>query len=123
MMLLKKNRPNNRAVTMLGQVVMPSIILGLCLVLLSGCSQASRRWFGVERTPPDESVIGTNPPLTMPPDYRLRPPASKDSNTTNTTEGTGKTATDTRNILLKNTKEGEGAAPSDKGENATKPKN
>jgi hypothetical protein len=42
-------------------------------LLLSGCSEA-RRTLGIEKTPPDEFNIVSRAPLSMPPDYSLRPP-------------------------------------------------
>lgn len=42
-------------------------------VALSGCSGAGRV-FGLERTPPDEFAVMSRAPLTLPPEYNLRPP-------------------------------------------------
>ncbi|MDI9349285.1 MAG: DUF3035 domain-containing protein [Candidatus Symbiobacter sp.] len=80
-------------------------MLPLCLifslVLLSGCSQSARRWLGFERTPPDENLIKTNPPLILPPDYHLRPPVNAGEARPAADKDAGKTANDTRDILLK----------------------
>jgi hypothetical protein len=53
----------------------PSLIL-LCgiLVLLGGCSDKLTRTFGLTRDAPDEYTVTTRAPLSMPPDYNLRPP-------------------------------------------------
>jgi hypothetical protein len=41
--------------------------------LLSGCTDL-RRSIGLERTSPDEFAVESRAPLTMPPDFELRPP-------------------------------------------------
>lgn len=41
--------------------------------LLAGCESA-RKVFGNEKTGPDEFAVYSRPPLSLPPDYRLRPP-------------------------------------------------
>jgi len=43
------------------------------LALVSGCDSA-RKAFGQKKTPPDEFVVYSRPPLSLPPDYGLRPP-------------------------------------------------
>ncbi|HEY8288861.1 MAG TPA: DUF3035 domain-containing protein, partial [Acetobacteraceae bacterium] len=43
-------------------------------VLLSGCSDGVTRTFGLTRDAPDEFTVTTRAPLSMPPDYNLRPP-------------------------------------------------
>ncbi|MCX8505536.1 MAG: DUF3035 domain-containing protein [Alphaproteobacteria bacterium] len=86
------------------QWVKLSLVMGLCLVMLGGCTKASRRWMGFERTPPDQTAIKTNPPLIMPPDFDLRPPA-KSENGGESDKDASKTANDTRDILLKGNKE------------------
>lgn len=48
----------------------------LCMagaVALSGCGEA-RQAFGLERNVPDEFAVVSRAPLSMPPDYNLRPP-------------------------------------------------
>jgi hypothetical protein len=44
------------------------------LLLLSGCSDSLTRTFGLTRDAPDEYTVTTRAPLSMPPDYNLRPP-------------------------------------------------
>jgi hypothetical protein len=45
------------------------------LVLLTGCSSDKlARTFGLTRDAPDEYTVTTRAPLSMPPDYNLRPP-------------------------------------------------
>lgn len=41
--------------------------------LLAGCESA-RKVFGNEKSGPDEFAVYSRPPLSLPPDYRLRPP-------------------------------------------------
>jgi hypothetical protein len=43
-------------------------------VLLAGCSGDMERTFGLTRDVPDEFTVTTRAPLSMPPDYTLRPP-------------------------------------------------
>lgn len=40
---------------------------------VSGCTDV-RRALGIERTTPDEFAVTARPPLTVPPDFSLRPP-------------------------------------------------
>lgn len=48
--------------------------LAACLALsLSACGEA-RRQIGIEKTPPDEFAVVNRAPLSIPPDYSLRPP-------------------------------------------------
>jgi hypothetical protein len=52
-----------------------SLLLGGALILLSGCSgDKLSRTFGLTRDAPDEYTVTTRAPLSMPPDYNLRPP-------------------------------------------------
>jgi hypothetical protein len=52
-----------------------SLLLGSTLILLSGCSgDKLARTFGLTRDAPDEFTVTTRAPLSMPPDYNLRPP-------------------------------------------------
>lgn len=45
------------------------------VVLLCGCSSSSlSRAFGLTRDAPDEFTVVTRAPLSMPPDFSLRPP-------------------------------------------------
>jgi Protein of unknown function (DUF3035) len=46
-----------------------------CLLVLAGCSRDSlQRSFGLVRDAPDEFVVTTRAPLSVPPDFALRPP-------------------------------------------------
>jgi hypothetical protein len=51
------------------------LLLGGAMVLLGGCSgDKLARTFGLTRDAPDEYTVTTRAPLSMPPDYNLRPP-------------------------------------------------
>lgn len=51
------------------------LLVGGTLVLLGGCSgDKLARTFGLTRDAPDEYTVTTRAPLSMPPDYNLRPP-------------------------------------------------
>lgn len=53
----------------------PALLAGGTCLLLSGCgSHDLARTFGFARTPPDEFTVTTQAPLSMPPDFSLRPP-------------------------------------------------
>ena len=43
-------------------------------LVLTGCSDGLTRTFGLTRDVPDEYTVTTRAPLSMPPDYNLRPP-------------------------------------------------
>ena len=47
-----------------------------CVVLLAGCggSESASRFFGLTRDAPDEFTVTTQPPLSIPPNFNLRPP-------------------------------------------------
>ncbi len=50
-------------------------VLMLALPLLAGCGGDDvSRTFGLQRDPPDEFQVTTRAPLSMPPDFALRPP-------------------------------------------------
>jgi DUF3035 family protein len=49
------------------------IVLGLAALALSACSEV-RESLGLGRSPPDEFAVVDRPPLSMPPDFGLRPP-------------------------------------------------
>ncbi len=55
-----------------GRFVWAGALVGIALAV-SGCSEA-RKTFGFERTVPDEFAVVSRAPLTMPPDYALKPP-------------------------------------------------
>lgn len=53
--------------------------LSLCIVVLagcglSGCGSETRRALGLDKRSPDEFAVVSRAPLTVPPDFRLRPP-------------------------------------------------
>jgi hypothetical protein len=50
-----------------------AVICATGALLLSGCSDL-RKSIGLERTSPDEFAVESRAPLTMPPDFELRPP-------------------------------------------------
>jgi hypothetical protein len=50
------------------------LLLVCSLALLSGCGEGLTRTFGLTRDAPDEYTVTTRAPLSMPPDYNLRPP-------------------------------------------------
>jgi hypothetical protein len=50
------------------------VFLAGSLILLTGCSDGLTRTFGLTRDAPDEYTVTTRAPLSMPPDYNLRPP-------------------------------------------------
>src|ERR1700733_85044 len=57
------------------QCLVGSLLLGASLLLLGGCSgDTLSRTFGLTRDAPDEFTVTTRAPLSMPPDYSLRPP-------------------------------------------------
>ena len=52
-----------------------SLLAGGAVIVLSGCSgDKLARTFGLTRDAPDEYTVTTRAPLSMPPDYNLRPP-------------------------------------------------
>ena len=48
--------------------------LALAVALLSGCESA-RKAFSGDKNAPDEFAVYSRPPLSLPPEYKLRPPA------------------------------------------------
>ncbi len=53
----------------------PFLAAALALLLLSGCGGDDvSRTFGLQRDSPDEFQVTTRAPLSMPPDFALRPP-------------------------------------------------
>jgi hypothetical protein len=44
-------------------------------ILVSGCSSNWKQAIGIEPTSPDEFAVESRAPLTIPPDFNLRPPA------------------------------------------------
>lgn len=53
-----------------------TILLGLLALSLSAC-QGVKKELGVGRNSPDEFLVVKRAPLTLPPDYDLRPPAAQ----------------------------------------------
>jgi hypothetical protein len=53
------------------------VVLAAAAVLLTGCGNGTdlTRSFGLTRDAPDEFTVTTQQPLSMPPDYSLRPPS------------------------------------------------
>lgn len=52
------------------------LCLAGCAVALAACGREDlQRSFGLVREAPDEFVVTTQPPLSVPPDFTLRPPA------------------------------------------------
>ena len=49
-------------------------LVGLLIVALSGCSDVKRS-MGYEKAPPDEFQVVQRAPLSMPPEFTLRPPS------------------------------------------------
>lgn len=49
------------------------LLLGVSALLLSACGEL-REDLGLGRNPPDEFAVVERPPLSMPPDFALRPP-------------------------------------------------
>jgi Protein of unknown function (DUF3035) len=57
----------------LRSAVFATAVCSTCTVLLWGCTDL-RRTIGLEKTSPDEFAVESRAPLTMPPDFELRPP-------------------------------------------------
>jgi Protein of unknown function (DUF3035) len=53
--------------------VFATVLCSTCALLLSSCTDL-RRAIGLEKTSPDEFAVESRAPLTMPPDFELRPP-------------------------------------------------
>src|SRR3954468_12536081 len=58
----------------LSRTAATSILVMTAVVALAGC-QTARRTLGLQRTVPDEFAVAAPAPLSVPPDYNLRPPA------------------------------------------------
>lgn len=59
----------------LRQPAAPAVLLLGCGLLLAGCDTGGlSRTFGLSRDAPDEFTVTTRAPLSMPPDFALRPP-------------------------------------------------
>lgn len=57
------------------RTILLASLLGTVLVTTSGCSSLGKT-LGLVKQPPDEYTVVENAPLTMPPDFGLRPPAA-----------------------------------------------
>jgi hypothetical protein len=53
-----------------------NILLALLIPVIAGCSSNAKDTLGLRRTAPDEFKVISNPPLSMPPEFSLRPPSS-----------------------------------------------
>ena len=53
---------------------LPYVVLLASLLALGGCSGGVKQALGIERKPPDEFAVVSRPPLSLPPNYTLRPP-------------------------------------------------
>ncbi len=74
--------------------------LAACLAFLSGCD-SFRNTFGLDHYQPDEFKVSDNPPLSIPKDYKLRPPANGEGNTqTTATASANGASSQAQNLLL-----------------------
>ncbi len=64
---MKKNVRRNIALTLIG-----------CLMTLSGCSNV-KKTLGFEKNAPDEYQVVSRAPLSLPPDFNLKPPLEKNA--------------------------------------------
>lgn len=62
--------------------------LGVASIALSGCD-SFRSTFGLDHYQPDEFKVSDNPPLSMPKDYKLRPPAGSGNSSESASINTG----------------------------------
>lgn len=54
---------------------LPILAFAACALVLAACSREQvQRSFGLTRDPPNEFVVTTRAPLSVPPDFTLRPP-------------------------------------------------
>ncbi|MEE3295455.1 MAG: DUF3035 domain-containing protein [Pseudomonadota bacterium] len=51
------------------------LVLSIISISLMGCGSDLAKVLGTDKMPPDEFTILTKPPLIIPPEYNLRPPA------------------------------------------------
>ncbi len=57
--------------------------LALCLMMLAGCGTTTvKETLGIDQRAPDEFRVVSRPPLSVPPQFSLRPPAVPDGTTT-----------------------------------------
>lgn len=64
--------PLSRASSPFSRCVFAAVSVALLLPL--GACESLRKAAGIEKTPPDEFAVLSRAPLTLPPDYTLRPP-------------------------------------------------
>ncbi len=50
------------------------LLMTSCVFVLGACSEGTKESLGLVNTPPDEFAVVTRAPLSVPPDYALRPP-------------------------------------------------
>src|SRR5712672_3034459 len=55
------------------------VVASLCSVLLVGGCTSIRQMVGLDRVGPDEFAVESRAPLTIPPDFELRPPQAADA--------------------------------------------
>ena len=67
-------RPCQRS-TKICRIVIPIFACGLLSVSVTGCSSNVKQLLGIEHASPDEFAVESRAPLTIPPDFDLRPPA------------------------------------------------
>ncbi|MFZ4761668.1 MAG: DUF3035 domain-containing protein [Alphaproteobacteria bacterium] len=56
--------------------ILASVVILAMVTMVGGCSDLKKS-VGLERSAPDEKAVTKNPSLVIPPDYNLRPPATK----------------------------------------------
>ncbi|HXT80644.1 MAG TPA: DUF3035 domain-containing protein [Acetobacteraceae bacterium] len=62
-------------ISRLGRLLRGAVLLAGAAALLGGCQSSNiARTFGLTRDAPDEFTVTTRAPLSMPPDFNLRPP-------------------------------------------------
>lgn len=54
------------------------LMVGFAASLLAGCGGSVKETLGLERQPPDEFRVLSRPPLSVPPEFSLRPPDATD---------------------------------------------
>jgi hypothetical protein len=88
-------------------------VYSLFFLALAGCASGEvRETLGINRTAPDEFVIVSRPPLSVPPEFSLIPPDSETSAGNNSARATSSAET-AREALLGGDKSISGTVPSD----------
>jgi Protein of unknown function (DUF3035) len=67
-------RPSNISWDRRRQPALAAAALACCTLALTGCGTNLSRTFGLTRDAPDEFTVTTRAPLSMPPDFVVRPP-------------------------------------------------